>query len=146
VTTPISSTPPRRKRPRSVHLFALAVLYLGVMNLVRARLALDGQSFAQTLLPTMPLTYLGVGGLVWGSVFVVAAFGVWRLWQWARTLLLAAIIVYQLHIWANHLIFDTSAYSRLVWPFQIGISVAWIVVVWGFLFLPGIRRVFVKRE
>jgi len=116
------------------------------MNLVRARLALDGQSFAQTLLPTMPLTYLGVGGLVWGSVFVVAAFGVWRLWQWARTLLLAAIIVYQLHIWANHLIFDTSAYSRLVWPFQIGISVAWIVVVWGFLFLPGIRRVFVQRE
>ena len=57
-----------------------------------------------------------------------------------------AIIVYQFHIWINHLIFDTSAYSRQVWPFQIGISVAWIVVVWGFLFLPGIRRVFVKRE
>ena len=116
------------------------------MNLARARFALDGQSFAQTLPLAMTLTYLGVGGLAWGSVFVVAAFGVWRLWPWARTLLLAAIIVYQLHIWANHLIFDTSAYSRQVWPFQIGISLAWIVVVWGFLFLPGIRRVFVKRE
>jgi hypothetical protein len=129
-----------------VHLFALAVLYLGVTNLVRARLALDGQSFAQTLPLTMPLTYLGVGGLVWGSVFVVAAFGVWRLWPWARKLLLVSIMAYQFHISTNHLIFDTSAYSRLVWPFQIGISVAWIVVVWGFLFLPGIRRVFVKRE
>ena len=142
MTTPISSTPPRRKRPRSVHLFALAVLYLGVMNLVRARLALDGQSFVQTLPLTMPLAYLGIGGLVWGSVFVVAAFGVWRLRQWARKLLLAAIIVYQLHIWANHLIFDTSAYSRQVWPFQIGISLAWMIGVWGFLFLPGIRRIF----
>ena len=112
------------------------------MNLVRARLALDGQSFVQTLPLTMPLTYLGIGGLVWGSVFVVAAFGVCRLRQWARKLLLAAIIVYQLHIWANHLIFDTSAYSRQVWPFQIGISLAWMIGVWGFLFLPGIRRIF----
>jgi hypothetical protein len=146
VTTPIRSTPPRRKRPRSVHLFALAVLYLGVTNLVRARLALDGQSFAQTLPLTMPLTYLGTCGWVWGLEFVVTAFGVWRLWSWARKLLLVSIMAYQFHIWTNHLMFDMSAYSRLVWPFQIGISVAWIVVVWGFLFLPGIRRVFVKRE
>ena len=129
-----------------MHLFALAVLYLGVTNLARARLALDGQSFAQTLPLTMPLAYLGTGGLVWGCVFVVAAFGVWRLWPWARTVLLAAIIIYQLHSWANHLIFDTSAYSRQVWPFQIGLSLAWIAVVWGFLFLPGIRCAFVKRE
>jgi len=128
-----------------MHLFALAVLYLGVMNLARARLALGGQSFAQTLPLTMPLAYLGTGGLVWGSVFVVAAFGVWRWWPWARKVLLAAIIVYQLHIWTNHLIFDTSAYSRQVWPFQIGISLAWIVVVWGFFFLPSIRGTF-KHE
>jgi len=146
VTTPIPSIPPRRKRPRSVYLFALAVLYLGVMNLVRARLALDGQSFAQTLPLTMPLAYLGTCGWAWGLAFVVIAFGVWRLWPWARKLLLVAIMAYQFHIGVNHLIFDTSAYSRQVWPFQIGISVAWIVVVWGFLFLPGIRRVFAKRE
>jgi len=116
------------------------------MNLVRARLALDGQSFAQTLPLTMPLAYLGTCGWVWGLEFVVTAFGVWRLWPWARKLLLVSIMAYQFHIWTNHLIFDTSAYSRLVWPFQIGISVAWIVAVWGFLFLPGIRRVFAKRE
>ncbi len=116
------------------------------MNLVRARLALDGQSFVQTLPLTMPLAYLGMCGWVWGLAFVVTAFGVWRLWPWARKLLLVAIMAYQFHIWTNHLIFDTSAYSRLVWPFQTGISVAWIVVVWGFLFLPGIRHIFVKRE
>jgi hypothetical protein len=129
-----------------MHLFALAVLYLGVMNLARARLALGGQSFAQTLPLTMPLAYLGTGGLAWGIVFVVGAVGAWRLSPWARMLLLAAIIVYQLHMWANHLIFDTSAYSHQVWPFQIGISLAWIVVVWGFLFLPSIRRAFAKHE
>jgi hypothetical protein len=136
------ATPPRRKRLLSVNYFALAVLYLGAVNLARAGLALNRQSFEQTLPLAIPLPYLAAGGLLWGSVFTVAALGVWRLWPWARKLLLGAIVLYQLHVWANHLAFDTSDYSRLVWPFDIGISVAWAVFVWGFLFLPGIRRLF----
>jgi hypothetical protein len=118
------------------------VLYLGVVNLARAALALYGSSFERTLLLTMPLPYLAAGGIVWGSVFVVAAFGAWSLWPWARRLLLGAIIVYQVHIWTNHLLFDTSSYARQVWPFNAGISVAWIVIAWGFLFLPGIRKLY----
>jgi hypothetical protein len=121
---------------------ALAVLYLGVVNLARVRLALDGPSFTRTLPLTMPLPYLAAGALVWGLVFVTAAFGVWRLWAWARALLLGAIILYQFHVWANHLIFDTSLYARQVWPFEAGISAAWVAIVWGFMFLPGIRRLY----
>jgi hypothetical protein len=146
VTSPNSITaPPRRKRPKSVTFLALAVLYLGMVNLARARLALDSQSFARTLSLAMPLPYLAAGALIWGVVFVVAAFGMWRLWPWARKLLLGAIIVYQLHIWINHLLFDTSNYARQVWPFYAGISLAWIVIVWGLLFLPGIRRHYQSR-
>ena len=107
---------------------------------------MDGGGLAATLPLAMPLTYLAAGGLAWGVVFVAAATGVWRLWPWARKLVLAAIVVYQLHIWANHLIFDTSDYSRQVWPFHIGISVAWVVVVWGYMFLPGIRRLWYPCE
>jgi len=136
------ATPPRRKRLLSVNYFALAVLYLGALNLARASLAFNQQSFEQTLPLAMPLPYLAAGGLLWGSVFTAAALGVWRLWPWARKLLLGAIVLYQLHVWANHLAFDTSDYSRLVWPFDVGVSVAWVVFVWGFLFLPGIRRLF----
>jgi hypothetical protein len=113
-----------------------------VVNLARAWLALDGQSFTRTLPLAMPLPYLAAGAWVWGLVFVVAAFGVWRLWRWARALLLGAIVFYQLHIWANHLIFDTSSYSRQVWPFHAGISAAWVIIIWGFLFLPGIWRLY----
>lgn len=113
--------------------------------MIRARLALDGGSFAATLPLKMPLAYLAAGGLVWGLVFVAAGFGVWRLWPWARSLLLGAIVVYQLHVWTNHLIFDTSDYSRQVWPFQLGLSAAWIVIVWGYMFLPGIRRLYQSR-
>jgi hypothetical protein len=127
-------------------LFALAVLYLGVANLLRARLALDGQAFARTLPLSMPLIYLAVCGLVWGSVFVIAAWGVWRLHPWARSLLLGAIVVYQIHIWINHFAFDTSSYARLVWPFHAWISAAWIALVWGGLFLPTLRRLFAPRH
>jgi hypothetical protein len=136
------ATPPRRKRLKSVTFLALAVLYLGAMNLARAWLALESQPFTRTLPLAIPLPYLAASALIWGLVFVVAAFGVWRLWPWARALLLGAIVLYQLHIWANHWIFDTSSYSRQVWPFHAGISVAWVVIIWGFSFLPSIRRLY----
>ena len=142
MTNSTSATPPRRKRPRSVTFFALAVLYLGVVNLARAWLALNGSSFERALALRMPMPYLGLGGLIWGSVFVVTAFGIGRVWPWARKALLGAIIVYQLHIWINHFVFDTSSYSRQVWPFAAGISLGWIIVAWGFMFLPGIRRTY----
>lgn len=145
MTTQTLSTPPRRKRPRSVTLFALAVLYLGVVNLLRAGQALLGSTFEKTLALKMPLPYLAAGGLVWGLVFATAAFGMWKLWPRARRLLLAAITAYQAHIWINHLLFDTSSYSRQVWPFHAAISVAWTFAVWGFLFLPGIRRILQPR-
>jgi hypothetical protein len=121
------------------------VLYLGAVNLTRAWLASKDISFEHTLPLSLPLTYLAVCGLVWGLVFTAAALGVWRLWAWARRLLLGAIIVYQIHIWVNHALFDVSTYSRQVWPFQAGVSVAWIMGIWIFLCLPAIRRIYQPR-
>ena len=144
MTNPILTTPPRRKRPRSVTLFALAVLYLGLVNLARAWLALNGSSFERTLPLAAPLPYFGLGGLFWGVAFVVIAFGLWRVWLWARKAMLGAILIYQLHIWINHFVLDASVYSRQVWPFEAGLSLAWIMVVWGWLFLPGIKRLYSK--
>jgi hypothetical protein len=146
VTNSTLTTPPRRKRPLSVTFFALAVLYLGVVNLARAWLALNGSSFERTLALAMPLPYLGVGGLTWGIVFILVSFGIWRVWPGARKVLLGAIVVYQCHIWINHFVFDTSVYSRQVWPFEAGISLVWIIVVWGFLFLPGIKRLYSRTR
>ena len=121
------------------------MLYLGAVNLIRARLALRGESFVASLPLTMPLPYLAASAMVWGSVFCIAAFGVWRLWPWARKLTLGAIVIYQLHIWINHFLFDTSDYARQVWPFQAGVSAAWIILVWGFLFLPAVRHFYSKH-
>lgn len=146
MSIPTPTTPPRRKRPRSVNYFALAVLYLGAVNLARAWLALHSEPFVASLHLTMPLLYLAGGAMVWGMVFCVAAFGAWRTWPWARRLLLSAIVLYQLHIWINHVAFDTAAYARQVWLLQAGVSVAWVAFVWGYLFLPGIQRCFDARR
>ena len=145
MTAPDAATRPRQKCPRSVTFFALAVLYLGVVNLARAGLSFESSPFERTLPLTVSLPYLTICGLVWGLVFVGAACGVWRLWPSARKLLLGAVVVYQVHIWINHVLFDTSVYSRQVWSFQAGISVAWIMAVWIFLFLPAIRRLYQPR-
>ena len=146
MTNSILTTPPRRKHSRSVTLFALAVLYLGLVNLARAWLALNRSSFERTLALAVPLPYLGLSGLFWGAAFVVIAFGLWPVWVWARKAMLGAILIYQLHIWINHFVFDSSVYSRQVWPFEAGLSLAWIIVVWGFLFLPGIKRLYSKTR
>jgi hypothetical protein len=116
-----------------------------MVNLARAALVLNGDSFERTLPLSMPLPYLAGSGLIWGIIFVAAALGVWWLRPWARKLLLAAIVVYQMHIWINHLLFDISGYARQVWPFNAGISSVWIMAVWGFSFLPDIRRLFQPR-
>lgn len=145
MTTHLSAAPPQRKRPRSVTFFALAVLYLSVVNLARAGVALNGALFARTLPLSLSLDYVVVNGLVWGIVFGMGAWGVWRLATWARRLLLIAIVVYQIHVWVNHWLFDTSTYARQVWPFHAGISLTWMAVVWLFLFLPGIRRLYRPR-
>jgi len=136
------STPPRRKRPRRVTLVAVAVLYLGVVNLARAWLASFGLGFERTLPLTLPLLYLAVCGFIWGIAFTATAFGLWKLWPWSRALALGAISLYQGHIWINHLLFDTSTYSRQVWPFHIAISILWIAGVWGFLSLRNIRQLY----
>ena len=144
MTNSILTTPPRRKHSRSVTLFALAVLYLGLVNLARAWLALNGSPFERALPLAAPLPYFGLGGLLWGAAFAVIAFGLWRVRPWARKAMLGAVLIYQLHIWINHFIFDSSVYSRQVWPFEAGLSLAWIMVVWGLLFLPDIKRLYSK--
>ena len=137
-----ATSPSPRKRPRCVTLFALAVLYLSVVNLARGWLASFGLEFERTLPLTLPLPYLAACGLIWGMAFAVIAFGLWRLWPRSRSLALGTIIMYQGHIWANHLLFDVSTYSRQVWPFHIAISILWIAGVWGFLSLRNIRRLY----
>jgi uncharacterized membrane protein (DUF2068 family) len=140
---------PTRKRPRRVTLFSLLVLLLGSgLNLARAVWAWR-QAHALidlSLSTSLPMTWLSVTSLAWAVVFAVSSLGLWRLRSWGRISTLVAVTLFHVHIWFNHIVFDRSDYARQVWPFAILHTVVVLVVVWGFLNWPSIRRVYQEHD
>lgn len=130
---------------RSTTYFALAVLYLSGLNLVYGLQVVTRWPDLAWLPARMPLAWLAAGKLVWGLTFGLAAWGLWRLRAWGRTLALVAFTLYQVHIWANHVLFDVSNYARQVWPFYAGLSLVSLALVWGFLFWPSVRQLYVGK-
>lgn len=118
------------------------------LNLARAVWALR-QANALTDLPqstSMPMTWLSATSLVWGLAFAVCGYGLWRLRPWGRIATLAAATLYHVNIWFNHIVFDRSDFARQVWPFAIINSLVALIVVWGFLNWPSIRRLYDEKE
>ena len=138
-------TGPIRKRPWRVTLFSLLVLLLGSgLNLARAVSALY-QASALADLPqvtAMPMTLLFGTSLVWGIVFGVCSFGLWKLRPWGRVSTLAAATLFHAHIWFNHIVFDRSDYARQVWPSAIVHTLVVLIIVWGFLNRASIRHLY----
>ncbi|MBN1889059.1 MAG: hypothetical protein JW850_13780 [Thermoflexales bacterium] len=131
---------------KSTTYLALAVLYTSIVNLVFGVQAIAQWPYLSSLPVRMPLAWLIAGKLAWGVVFGVIAWGVWRLAAWGRKAVLAGVVLYQLHIWVNHILFDTSDYARQVWPFAAGMSLVTIGLVWGFMFLPAVHRLYEHRS
>lgn len=137
-----------RKRPRSVTLFSLLVLFFGSgLNLARAVWALQ-QASALAELPlstSLPMPWLAGTSLVWGCVFALCSLGLWRLRAWGRNGTLVAVTLFHVQIWLHHIIFDRSDYARQVWPFAIVHTLSVLIAVWGFLNWPSIRRLYSRQ-
>jgi hypothetical protein len=136
-------------RPRRVTLFSLGVLVLGGgLNLLRAGWAWwQSQALADLVTPTaMPMGLLASTSLAWGLVFGLCGLGLWRLRPWGRKGALAAVSLFHAHVWLNHLLFDRSDYARQVWPFALAHTLAALLVVWGFLYWPAVRRLYAGPE
>jgi hypothetical protein len=144
-----SSTGRPPKRSWRVTLFSLAVLLLGGgLNLARAAWAWrQADALADLPEPTsMPMTLLAATSLAWGLVFVVCSLGLWRLRPWGRRGTLGAVTLYHVHIWVNHALFDRSDFAKQVAPSAIAQTLVTLLVVWGFLYWPSIRRLFNRQE
>ncbi len=134
----------RSKRPWRVTLFSLAVLALGGgINLSRAAWAWRTDLPVST---SMPMAWLAVTSLAWGVVLSACSVGLWRLRPWGRRGMLAAVSLYQVHIWINHLLFDRSDYAPQVWPLAVVHTLLTLLVVWGFLYWPAVRRLYGEEK
>ena len=134
------------KRPESVTLFALAVLLLAAYNVWRAILAVQRYSVMQSQGAGSVAIVLTVIGINWAIGFAIAALGLWRLRPWGRHWMLIAIATYQVNLWLERLTLERTAYETLTRPADAIVSILIVLGVWGFLFLPGIRRAFSAEQ
>ena len=133
---------PKRQRPFSVTLLALAGLLLAVYNAFRALAATRQFEFMQSLGVGTPAILLAVIGVTWAIGFAIAAFGLWRVRAWGRRWMLIAIVAYEINFWIARLTLERTAYEQLTRPADAIVTLLIVIGVWGFLFWPGTRRAF----
>lgn len=130
------------KRPLSVTLFSLLVLLLAIWNVFQIVSVTQRYDLMRALNLTIEANLLIVMGATWAIGFGLAAWGLWRLRSWGRTWMLIAIVAYQAQQWIMRLSLMRSSDEVMRRPADAFLSLLSIAVVWGFLFIPKIRRLF----
>jgi hypothetical protein len=134
------------KRPFVVTLFSLLVLLLAAWNVFQVWNAVQRYDFMRSLNLSTEANLLIVIGLTWAIGFGLAAWGLWRLRSWGRIWMLIAIVAYQAQQWIMRLSLMRSSEEVIRRPADVFLSLLSIAVVWGFLFIPKIRKVYVKSD
>ena len=121
---------------------SLLMLVLGLGNLGRAGVALRYAALLPDLPMTVTWTHLAAMGGFWGVILTACAVGLLRFRPWGRWSTLAATTLYEAHVWANHLLFDASDYTRQTRPWNLALTFFLLVLIWGLLNWPSIRKEF----
>ena len=136
----------RRKRltraQKTVLILSILVVLLAVANLGRMVMAIYYAKRLPDLPMTLSWTYLAVMGGVWFTILGGCVGGLIYFRPWGRLATLVTVPVYQIHVWANHLALDASERAGQLWPRDLACTAILLVIVWGVLWLPGVRRVF----
>jgi hypothetical protein len=134
------------KRPFVVTLFSLLVLLLAVWNAFQVFSVWQRDDLMRTLNLSTEANLLIIIGLTWAIGFGLAAWGLGRLRAWGRTWMLIAIIAYQAQHWIMRFALVRSSDEVVRRPADVVLSLLSIAMVWGFLFIPKIRRLYVKSD
>jgi len=106
----------RTNRPFLVTLLAFVVLLLAILNIGKAAVAAGRWSALNALGLSMPTWLLVVTGAVWGAIWLVEAWGLWRLWPPARPAAITLFIVYPIQMLAEQALFVQGPYERGLLP------------------------------
>jgi hypothetical protein len=134
------------KRPFAVTLFSLLVLLLAVWNVFQVFSAWQSYDLMRTLSLSTEAYLLIIIGLTWAIGFGLAAWGLWRLRSWGRAWMLIAIVAYQAQHWVMRFALMRSPDEVVRRPADVLLSLLSIALVWGFLFIPKIRRLYVTSD
>lgn len=129
-------------RPRSVTLLALLVLSLAAFNALGFVSGLRRYTVLSRLPLSLPPAVPIVTSAIWAAGFGLLALGLWWLKQWARLGTLAAVTLYLGQFWFERLVFGQTDYIRMTILFYVSLDVLILIVVWGTLLRPKVRRAF----
>ena len=130
------------KRPFAVTLFSLLVLLLAIWNAFQVWNASQQYDFMRSLGLATEAQILIVSGATWAVGFGLAAWGLWRMRAWGRAWMLIAIVAYQAQQWIMRLALMHSSEEVIRRPADVFLSLLSIAMVWGWLFVPKVRRLY----
>jgi len=130
------------KRPFAVTLFSLLVLLLAAWNAFQVWSAFQWYDFMRSLGLATEANILIVSGATWAIGFALAAWGLWRMRSWGRTWALIAIVAYQAEQWIMRLSLMHASDEVIRRPADVFLALLSIALVWGFLFIPKIRKLY----
>jgi hypothetical protein len=89
---------------------------------------------------TIPVWYISVTGIVWGSLGITAAWGLLSGRKWSRGLLRWGSLAFVGWYWIDRLLTIPSGYALKSWPFDsIATLVLMTILFWG-LKRPSVSR------
>lgn len=115
----------RSKRPKSVTILAVLVLYIAVFNLARFYQAIQRWFLLEQILPFSPL-YLIVTGVIWSLFGLLVFWALWRGIAWAPKITIISTILYNLYFWFDRLLMPS-------YP-QRNANAYFYLIVWSWIF------------
>jgi hypothetical protein len=137
---------PKPKRPLLVTLLAVVVFSLSAAGFASLVAGLARWQTFTGLSLSLPLWLLIAFGGMWGVIWLVVAWGLWRLLPWAWHTTIACWIVYQVMIIGQQVLFARGDYERDRLPFAIGVTILLTVLLIAGLTLPRVRQAFGKSN
>jgi hypothetical protein len=133
---------PKPKRPLFVTLLAGVVFSLSAVSFASLAVGLARWQIFVDLDLSLPLWLLAASGGVWGLVWLVFAWGLWRLLPWARRGTMVCWVVYQVMTIGQQVLFARGSYERERLPFTVCATILLTALVIVGLMHPRVRQVF----
>jgi hypothetical protein len=95
---------------------------------------------------SVPTWYLALIGVVWGSLGLAAAVGLFIGRAWALPVTRWGGIAYVLWFWADRILLARSGYAARTRPFDLIVSLVLLACVWWVLQRPASRSYFRERS
>lgn len=129
----------RPPRPFSVTLLALGVLIIAGIHWVRFSEAIAQRNFLLEIAPNL-FPYLLSSGLIWGTLWLLLAWGLWLGKRWARRGTLIVTPIYGLYYWLDRLLLRRNNLYDI--PFWLATTLLVLLFIFGVLTRPKVRDFF----